>query len=1143
MSGARYVLQSLLHHWRMNLAVALGVAVGTAVLTGALLVGDSMRGSLQHLALDRLSRVELALISDHFFRARLATELVAEKNYPKTLEPPVPLLFLAGAVSHAESARQANHVTILGCDEGFWKLGDSPATHAPPPGEVFLNRALADRLDLKLHDEVIVRLARSSDIPADSPLGKKADTVANRRLKVTAILPTEGLGRFGLHPTQQLPLNAYANLAELQSALGQRTKVNALLIAGRDPAHVTSPDEEQSLRAALRPTLVDYGLGMVKTKAGYFQLTSQRMVLEPAVEEAAQAAFGELHAQPVFTYLANDVRVRRKSPAAGQPAKEASFPYSTISALDPALDPPLGPFVTTAGEPVRELADDKILLNQWAADDLAAQGVPLAPGDEITFTYFEPESTHGQVQERTATLRLQAIVKFEGSSADKDLTPELVGVTDEASIADWNPPFPYDSDRVRTTPPNDIDERYWDEHRATPKAFVNLATGRKLWRSRFGQTTSIRIPSSPQATEESLAARLKLEPSKLGFVFRAVKRQGLEASVGTTGFSGLFLGFSMFIIASAVMLVAFLYRLGIEQRADQVGILLAIGWRPSQILGLLFGEGALVAAAGGALGLGLGLGYAALMLTLLHTWWLAAVTTPFLQLHIGKASLPIGYASGVVVSLAAIAWTLWQMRHVAVRRLLDGEASDAVVQGSAAPRYARWTAWSALVLAVVALIAGTQLGNEAQAGAFVGAGSLVLTAALALLWMRLRSAGSTSLIAGGQEMFQEARFAARNGARHPGRSTLMIGLVATASFLIIAISAFRLEPPRQVEQREGGTGGFALIAESDQPLYPDDKSPAGRRLAGKECVLFRVQAGDDASCLNLFQPLQPRVLGVPSDLVVRGGFAWASSAASNEEEQRNPWRLLDKKLPALPDGRQPVPVVLDMNTATYSLHLSGVGAIYQIAAGRGGRLTLQVVGLLKNSLFQGDLLIGESAFQRAFPDTNGSRLALCEAPPGSVDRVADELKKTYGDLGLQAERTDVRLARFLAVQNTYLSTFQSLGGLGLLLGTLGLAVVEIRNVLERRAELALLRAAGFGGFLLARLVMWENVLLLLGGLGIGVGSAAFAIMPHLATGGAAIPWGDLALTLLVVLVVGILAGLVAVRALLKAPLLVALRGK
>ena len=88
MSGARYVLQSLLHHWRMNLAVALGVAVGTAVLTGALLVGDSMRGSLQHLALDRLSRVELALISDHFFRARLATELVAEKNYPKTLEPP-----------------------------------------------------------------------------------------------------------------------------------------------------------------------------------------------------------------------------------------------------------------------------------------------------------------------------------------------------------------------------------------------------------------------------------------------------------------------------------------------------------------------------------------------------------------------------------------------------------------------------------------------------------------------------------------------------------------------------------------------------------------------------------------------------------------------------------------------------------------------------------------------------------------------------------------------------------------------------------------------------------------------------------------------------------------------------------------------
>src|SRR4029079_1975350 len=57
MSLWQFLLRSLAFHWRMHLAVALGVAAATAVLTGALLVGDSVRGSLKHLALDRLGEI------------------------------------------------------------------------------------------------------------------------------------------------------------------------------------------------------------------------------------------------------------------------------------------------------------------------------------------------------------------------------------------------------------------------------------------------------------------------------------------------------------------------------------------------------------------------------------------------------------------------------------------------------------------------------------------------------------------------------------------------------------------------------------------------------------------------------------------------------------------------------------------------------------------------------------------------------------------------------------------------------------------------------------------------------------------------------------------------------------------------------
>ena len=47
MNLGRLLARNLAYHWRGNAAVLLGVGVGTAVLTGALLVGDSLRGSLR----------------------------------------------------------------------------------------------------------------------------------------------------------------------------------------------------------------------------------------------------------------------------------------------------------------------------------------------------------------------------------------------------------------------------------------------------------------------------------------------------------------------------------------------------------------------------------------------------------------------------------------------------------------------------------------------------------------------------------------------------------------------------------------------------------------------------------------------------------------------------------------------------------------------------------------------------------------------------------------------------------------------------------------------------------------------------------------------------------------------------------------
>jgi ABC-type antimicrobial peptide transport system permease subunit len=285
-------------------------------------------------------------------------------------------------------------------------------------------------------------------------------------------------------------------------------------------------------------------------------------------------------------------------------------------------------------------------------------------------------------------------------------------------------------------------------------------------------------------------------------------------------------------------------------------------------------------------------------------------------------------------------------------------------------------------------------------------------------------------------------------------------------------------------------------------------------------------------------------------------------------DQPNPWANINMGIGNDERGRPIVPVVIDAATAIYSLHLNGVGSRMTIRDAADQPITLQVVGLLKNSVLQGSLLISEAHFLRFFPETGGYRFFLIEssrhAPravtaDGSITNtsigsasadgttqkvpgVPATLESTLANEGLDVIDAREQLAAFLAVQNTYLSTFQSLGALGLLLGTVGLAVVQLRNVLERRSELALMRAGGFSRARLMGMVVLENAALLLGGLAVGGVAAAVALIPQWAPQEANVPWLTLISLLAMIAIVGVAAGWLATRSALRAPILPALRG-
>jgi putative ABC transport system permease protein len=1198
------IRRSLAYHRSMHLAVLLGVIVAGTVLTGALLIGDSMRGSLRGLVLERLGLIDQVLIAPRFFRMELADELVTKANLPRDLRYDAkPAIYLQasfsreGTKSDGSGAQtyRTGEVQVLGIDfSGFSSLGDLDWIIEPPvnftptmpldkngdmlpypyivgDNEIIINEPLADALgltqevlrsakDTKQSFDIVLRVPRPSDIPPDSALGRKTETTLSRRLTVVGIARATGIGRFGLQPTQELPKNAWVNLATLQNLLKQPGLCNMLLVPG-DRETPRSESEQKTLDAALQPTIADAGLKLTKLDNDVWQVTSDTLILddEVAARINAWAVKQQRKTQPSLVYLANWIEATRKDPEASPDKKPKRVPYSTVAAIDFEASPASNDWRDIDGKPLEKIGDDEIVVNQWVADDLKAQGFELKPGDEIKLTYFEPESTHGEVLETRAIFKLRGIVPMEGPATDRQLTPELPGVTDKKSLANWDPPFPYDPTRVRSVKPNDQDEVYWEEYKATPKAFVNYNSGVKAWSSRFGKSTALRFAGKPGDTAESLAAELarELPFQKLGLTLLPVKAQGLDAAAGTTPFDGLFLGFSMFLIVAAILLIAMLFKLGLEQRARELGIERAVGFSQKMLRRQYLTEGSVVAIQGSLLGALGGIAFATLMLWGLRTWWIDAIRTPFLSLHITLRSLSIGIGMTFLVAVLTMLLTLRGMQRANVRQLLAGQVTEPKPT-AAAGRWSRWSMVACAILAVILIGLGSQLGGEAQAGAFFGSGAMLLTALVLFARARLRHAAQH-----GNGMTRDlVSLAWSNAARAPTRSVSTLALVGMAVFLLVAISAFQLQPPPTGTDKNQGDGGFALWAASDLPIYPDlaNKKEREEKLSFADLpdspvdratiIPLRVESGQDASCLNLYQATRPRIVGVNARLIERGGFAWAALPKNLPAGETNPWKALEQ--PAMYDtasiesvAPRVIPVVLDQNTAMYSLHLySGVGERFAIDDGRGGKIQMQVAGLLKNSLFQGDLLVGEQDFKHLFPQVSGSRLFLI-APDSleAAEPLRQELEETLESYGFLVSPTQDRLRELMAVQNTYLSTFQSLGGLGLLLGTIGLAVVQWRNIWERRGELSLLRAIGFTRERLRRLLLWENLSLLLAGLLLGVFTALVAISPSLWRGDAGVPWLQLLTILGVVVVTGVITGWQSARAALAPPIVETLRSE
>jgi len=253
--------------------------------------------------------------------------------------------------------------------------------------------------------------------------------------------------------------------------------------------------------------------------------------------------------------------------------------------------------------------------------------------------------------------------------------------------------------------------------------------------------------------------------------------------------------------------------------------------------------------------------------------------------------------------------------------------------------------------------------------------------------------------------------------------------------------------------------------------------------------IFKLQ-GDDASCHNLNQVEQPSVLGIEVEsLNRRASFSFVSLL--DGLDRLNPWIGLKTKW-----AHNTIPAYLDQTVITWGIQKK-LGDTLHYVTESGEPLNVVISGGLKNSVFQGNVLIDAEFFKEYFPSNAEAGLHLIDVGATDQLKVQNILDENLQDYGPELEYSVYRLRSFNSVNNTYLNVFMVLAALAVLIGTIGFGILLVRNKMERKSEMALLLALGFRSREISKLFFMEQIMQLFIGLLAGTLGAFVAILPSL----------------------------------------------
>ncbi|MDR0295367.1 MAG: FtsX-like permease family protein, partial [Prevotellaceae bacterium] len=586
--------------------IAVAVIVAVAVITGSLVVGDSVRSTLIKRVEERLGKTETIIFSRYSY---ISDAFIKSHNYASLRG----FLLSNGFVS---ISGKFIPVMVWGTDDLEIKKGQAK-----------INAALFNEIKNLQIKNIVLRLPAAGMVPLGSMFVTDTYTTS-LRLELDAVISVEQGGNINLKNEQTIPFNIFVNREELAEIMGISGKINVIL-----SDEIISKEDFASAW-----NYIMSGLNVEALDERAILVTSDRIFIQDKVVETLCQQ--DSATNRIYAYLANSIApVIARTACVSLCDKKQAEATSPLSGLNSQLSIPYS-FITA----VDYYKGQRLNPNEIILSDYAAKRLNTKLGDTISISYFVSRQFKTLIED-TVSLKVGKIVPLKDLQSDNTLVAEFPGLSNVDRCTDWNSDLPINMNLI-----SDEDENYWRKYKNTPKAIVPYSTLASRWGNAYGSATALQVNDTNRLND--------LRPEMFDIQLIYPRETGITAAKLGVDFASLFLSLGFFIIISAAMLMMVPLSEMLFRRRNELNLLKATGFSQKRIFRLLWREAAPVVCFSAIVGVVVGLVYTYLVLFLLGNVWKGATHTDGFSLYPNLLTIGAGMLVGIIFSMIVLCFRI-----------------------------------------------------------------------------------------------------------------------------------------------------------------------------------------------------------------------------------------------------------------------------------------------------------------------------------------------------------------------------------------------------------------------------------------------------------------------------------------------------